>query len=38
MAKRAVKAPFKGSAYVVRSLEAALWAFHKTDTFNDGIS
>jgi ADP-ribosylglycohydrolase len=26
----------RGSGYVVESLEAALWAFHKTDTFRDG--
>jgi ADP-ribosylglycohydrolase/protein-tyrosine phosphatase len=26
----------KGSGYVVRSLEAALWAFHKSDTFEEG--
>ncbi len=26
----------KGSGYVVRSLEAALWAFHRTDSFRDG--
>lgn len=26
----------KGSGYVVDSLEAALWAFHKTDNFRDG--
>ena len=26
----------KGAQYVVRSLEAALWAFHKTDSFRDG--
>jgi len=26
----------KGSGYVVKSLEAALWAFHKTDSFQDG--
>src|SRR5262245_23277567 len=26
----------KGTGYVVASLEAALWAFHKTDTFRDG--
>lgn len=26
----------KGSGYVVRSLEAALWAFHKTNSFKDG--
>jgi ADP-ribosylglycohydrolase len=25
-----------GSGYVVRSLEAALWAFHRTATFRDG--
>ena len=25
-----------GSGYVVKSLEAALWAFHKTDNFRDG--
>ena len=25
-----------GRGYVVKSLEAALWAFHKTDTFRDG--
>lgn len=25
-----------GSGYVVDSLEAALWAFHKSDTFRDG--
>lgn len=25
-----------GSGYVVRSLEAALWAFHRTDSFADG--
>lgn len=25
-----------GTGYVVRSLEAALWAFHKTDNFKDG--
>jgi ADP-ribosyl-[dinitrogen reductase] hydrolase len=27
----------KGSGHVVRSLEAALWAFHKTGTFRDGV-
>jgi len=27
----------KGSGYVVDSLEAALWCFHKTDTFRDAI-
>lgn len=26
----------RGSGYVVASLEAALWAFHKTETFRDG--
>jgi len=26
----------KGTGYVVRSLEAALWAFYKTDSFQDG--
>lgn len=26
----------EGSGYVVRSLEAVLWAFHTTDTFADG--
>ncbi|KKM08612.1 ADP-ribosylglycohydrolase [Clostridiales bacterium PH28_bin88] len=26
----------QGSGYVVRSLEAALWAFYSTDTFHDG--
>ncbi len=26
----------KGSGYAVKSLEAALWAFHKTDSFRDG--
>lgn len=26
----------KGSGYAVRSLEAALWAFHKRDNFRDG--
>ena len=26
----------RGSGYVVHCLEAALWAFHKTDTFHDG--
>ena len=25
-----------GAGYVVRSLEAALWAFHRSDTFRDG--
>jgi ADP-ribosyl-[dinitrogen reductase] hydrolase len=26
----------EGSGYVVRSLEAALWAFHKSDSFREG--
>jgi ADP-ribosylglycohydrolase len=26
----------RGSGYVVQSLEAALWAFHRTDNFRDG--
>jgi ADP-ribosylglycohydrolase len=26
----------RGSGYVVRSLEAALWAFHRSDTFEEG--
>lgn len=26
----------KGTGYVVESIEAALWAFHKTSTFKDG--
>jgi ADP-ribosylglycohydrolase len=26
----------RGSGYVVHTLEAALWAFHKTDNFRDG--
>ena len=34
----AVKEPpqIRGSGYVVHTLEAALWAFHGTDTFRDG--
>jgi hypothetical protein len=27
----------RGSGYVVNSLEAALWCFHKTDTFRDAV-
>lgn len=27
----------KGSGYVIESLEAALWCFHKTDNFRDAI-
>ncbi len=34
--KRKEPPEIKGTAYVVRSLEAALWAFHKTDNFKDG--
>lgn len=26
----------RGSGYVIHTLEAALWAFHKTDNFRDG--
>ena len=26
----------RGTGYVVRSLEAALWAFHRSDTFREG--
>jgi ADP-ribosyl-[dinitrogen reductase] hydrolase len=26
----------KGSGYVVKSLEAALWAFHRSDSFREG--
>jgi ADP-ribosylglycohydrolase len=34
----AVKEPpqIRGSGYVIHTLEAALWAFHKTDNFRDG--
>lgn len=34
----AVKAPpqIRGSGYVIHTLEAALWAFHRTDNFRDG--
>lgn len=34
----AVKEPpqIRGSGYVIHTLEAALWAFHSTDTFRDG--
>jgi ADP-ribosyl-[dinitrogen reductase] hydrolase len=33
-----VKEPpqLRGSGYVIHTLEAALWAFHKTDNFHDG--
>lgn len=27
----------RGTGYVVESLEAALWAFHETDSFKDGV-
>jgi len=27
----------RGTGYVVQSLEAALWAFHSTDSFRDGL-
>src|SRR5439155_809963 len=34
----AVKEPpeIRGSGYVIHTLEAALWAFHGTDSFRDG--
>ncbi len=34
--KRREPPEIKGGGYVVKSLEAALWAFHKTDSFRDG--
>lgn len=34
--KRREPPEVKGSGYAVKSLEAALWAFHKTDNFCDG--
>jgi ADP-ribosyl-[dinitrogen reductase] hydrolase len=34
--KRKDPPQIKGTGYVVRSLEAALWAFHKTDDFRSG--
>jgi ADP-ribosylglycohydrolase len=34
--KRREPPHIRGSGYVVRSLEAALWAFHRTDSFRDG--
>lgn|ERR1017187_1143099 len=34
--KRREPPEVKGNGYVVKSLEAALWAFHKTDNFRDG--
>jgi ADP-ribosylglycohydrolase len=35
--KRKEPPAIRGTGYVVESLEAALWAFHKTDTFRDGV-
>jgi ADP-ribosylglycohydrolase len=34
--KRKEPPEIEGSGYVVRSLEAALWAFHKGDSFEEG--
>jgi ADP-ribosylglycohydrolase len=34
--KRREPPEIKGTGYVVKSLEAALWAFHKTDSFKGG--
>lgn len=34
--KRKEPPEIKGSGYVVKSLEAALWAFYKTDSFKEG--
>ena len=34
--KRGEPPEIEGSGYCVKSLEAALWAFHKTDNFRDG--
>jgi ADP-ribosylglycohydrolase len=34
--KRKEPPAIRGSGYVVHCLEAALWAFHKTDNFRDG--
>ena len=34
--KRKQPPEIKGTGFVVRSLEAALWAFHHTDNFRDG--
>lgn len=34
--KRKQPPEIRGSGYVVASLEAALWAFHSSDTFRDG--
>jgi ADP-ribosyl-[dinitrogen reductase] hydrolase len=35
--KRKEPPAIQGSGYVVKSLEAALWAFYKTDSFQDGV-
>lgn len=35
--KRREPPEIEGSGYVVRSLEAALWAFHKGDSFEEGV-
>ncbi|CAN5262168.1 ADP-ribosylglycohydrolase family protein [soil metagenome] len=35
--KRKDRPEVKGDFYVVPSLEAALWAFHSTDTFEEGV-
>jgi ADP-ribosylglycohydrolase len=34
--KRKSSAEIRGSGYVIHTLEAALWAFHATNTFRDG--
>lgn len=34
--KRKTPPQIRGSGYVIHTLEAALWAFHTTDTFRDG--
>jgi ADP-ribosylglycohydrolase len=34
--KRKSPPEIRGSGYVIHTLEAALWAFHTTDTFRDG--
>jgi ADP-ribosylglycohydrolase len=34
--KRKELPEIKGSGYVVRSLEAALWAFYRSDSFEEG--
>jgi ADP-ribosylglycohydrolase len=34
--KRRQPPEIKGSGYAVRSLEAALWAFYRSDSFKDG--